>query len=190
MKIATLIWTGILAVLILGCTNRPTSSESQGTPAPDSTIVAVGGSTLAAFPLKALPLVDSTNFDNLAEVVAISAADIETLQLSDLDFAESGSFSARYRISLSDGIISLVITYWASDVEMHTYLVNYDSNMNRIDQLPISYDEIAEGYMQKQARIADANNIVVVSKNSASGEVIQTETKFKCLNDGTFVQAK
>lgn len=99
-------------------------------------------------------------------------------------------FTARYRLNLVEGIISLVVTYWASDVEMHTYLINYDSNMNRIDQMPISYDEIAEGYMQKHARITDANNIIVVSENRVSGELLRTETKYKCLQDGTFVENK
>jgi hypothetical protein len=190
MKISKHIAIGILAALGLGCTNRPSSSGSQEAPTSDSVTVTVNNPALTAFAEKSLPLVDSTNFDNLTDMGTMTPTEIQSLQLSEMDFAESSSFTARYRINLTNEIISLVVTYWASDVEMHTYLINYDSNMNRIDQLPISYDEIAESYIRKHARITDANNIIVVSENSASGEVVQTETKFRCLNDGTFVQTK
>lgn len=190
MKASTFIGMSILAALSLGCSNRTNSTGSQGERLLDSTTVAPSHTILAAFPVKTLPLVDSTNFDNLNEAKTMESADIETLQLSELDFAGSGMFTARYSVRISEGFVSLVVTYWASDVEMYTYLVNYDSNMNRIDQLPISYDEIAEGYMQKQAQIGDGNNIVVVSENRVSGELLRTETKYKCLEDGTFVENK
>lgn len=190
MKISTHIAIGIVAALGLGCSNRPSSSGSQEAPTSDSVTVTVNNPALTAFAEKSLPLVDSTNFDNLSEDATLATPEMEKLQLSELDFAGSGAFTARYRLNLVEGIISLVVTYWASDVEMHTYLINYDLNMNRIDQLPISYDEIAESYIRKHAQITDADNIIVVSENSASGEVVQTVTKFRCLNDGTFVQAK
>jgi hypothetical protein len=190
MKIANPILLGILVVLSLGCSSRQKEGNSQQVQDIVSASALEADSPFATFPERELPLVDSTNFDNLTNTATLPLTEVEKLQLTELDFAGSGLFSVNYRLKLVNGFQSLVVTYFASDVEMYTYLVNYDSGFRRIDELPIAYDEIAESYLRKYARVTDAQTIVVISQNSATGELVQTETKFKCLNDGTFEPAK
>ncbi len=124
------------------------------------------------FPLKNTPLIDSTNFDNIKEHYLLDANDIAELQLKELypniDKESSNyKFHASYKLNLGD-FNSIVINVFKGDHELESVLIIYDSDHKLIkvhqdndddkpsmNALVIAYDEIAEGWSRKIAKIND-----------------------------------
>ena len=121
--------------------------------------------SLSAIKTKALPLIDTTNFNNFKEENLYVKPEIIMLKLDKLypDFFKEGynyRAKASYRVNVSTNFHSIVITVLKGDHELESVLINYDLEGEIIDSKVISYDEIAEGAFQRNAKI-EKNKITV-----------------------------
>lgn len=115
---------------------------------------------------KKLPLKDSTNFDSFRRNQILSKKEIRELKL-DTKFKNITNFQLRYKVNLSDHFKSVVLTYERGEMELLTYLINYDENFKIIDVLNIAYDEIAESVISTRSTI-NKNKITVENINWAN----------------------
>ncbi len=122
------------------------------------------------FPLKKMPLVDSTNFDNIEKKNKLNSQDIKQLQLKQLypNIDNNGygyEFYPSYQLEFDD-FKSIVVNVFKGDHELESILISYDTN-NKLKQiyqgedsdklyinaLVIAYDEIAEGWSRTTTTI-------------------------------------
>lgn len=125
----------------------------------------------AKFPFREMPLIDSTNFDNIKKVNQLNTSDIEKLQLkelySDMDSENSNYvFYPSYKLDFGD-FKSIVVNVFKGEHELESVLIIYDSDgkliklSNSEDGKPLvnsvvlAYDEIAEGWSRKTSKIAN-----------------------------------
>jgi hypothetical protein len=139
--------------------------------------------------MRKAPLIDSTNFDSfIDEPYFFTKREVKTLQLEKIyqDYYTSENayrITPSYRIDLSEAYISLVITTFKSDNEMESVLVNYQKDGQLICHQVISYDEIAEGFIQTTSKI-DSQNITSTTIETWSGERNEIITKFQIDENG------
>lgn len=110
------------------------------------------------FKKKALPLIDSTNFDNFHQKNFLTREDVNVLQLTIIypNFFKVGyefRASPSYKITFSKAYYTLIFIFLKGDHEMESVLVNYDLNGKLIDFKVIAYDEIAEGWSRIESKI-------------------------------------
>lgn len=122
-----------------------------------------------SLPLKQTPVVDTTNIDNIKEVNKFNGEDIEVLQLSKIypNIDKAGhnyKIQPAYKLILSDEFYTIILNVFKGDHELESILIIYDSDYklsqyyNEEDKLTtnslvIAYDEIAEGWSRKHAKI-------------------------------------
>lgn len=147
-------------------------------------------SFLSDYPYKALPLIDSTNFNNVNSTKDLTAQQKDFLHLDTIlgenysDILQSPQIS--YRINLSENFSTVVITYELGEHELFSTLINYDTNFKPIAWKDIAYDEIAEGLIRKQSKIY--KDSIVISQISYFDEVPDTTfTRFKLDKNGSIV---
>lgn len=124
----------------------------------------------AKFPLKKMPFVDSTNFDNMILKNKLSINEIKKLQLQELYpdlLKEDRDFNAypSYQLDLkNDQLQCIAVLVTKADHEIETVLVVYENeklmkyygNSHEkplINSLVVSYDEIAEGWSRITSEI-------------------------------------
>lgn len=112
-----------------------------------------------SLPLRQLPIIDSTSFDNIKVNKEFNTEQLKSLQIDGIypNFYEEKSLfkiSPSYKINLSKEFYTIVINVFKGEHELETVLINYDiSNENLIDFKIIAYDEIAEGWSRKFSEI-------------------------------------
>ncbi|WP_418502332.1 hypothetical protein [Flagellimonas sp.] len=109
---------------------------------------------------KALPYIDTTNFDHFIDEGDIKSVNAQALSIERIypDFYTEGSkYQAMdsYKVELSPNFHTVVVTFKKGDHEMESTLVNYDLEGNIIDHQLIAYDEIAEGMSRMESRISE-----------------------------------
>ncbi len=123
------------------------------------------------FPLREMPLVDSTGFDNYSRKNRLTRKEIKQLQLQDLypKLLVYGSYYEAYpsyQLNLANAKKSIVVTILKGQHEMESVLIIYneedklikfhsDNNYDKpvVNALVISYDEIAEGWSRTTSTI-------------------------------------
>jgi len=140
-------------------------------------------------PLKSTPVRDTTNFDNIKEVKELNLEEIKLLELSKVypNIEKEGNsykFLPSYKLKLSDEFYSIVFNVFKGDSELESILIIYDSD-HKLSQysneegklttnsLVIAYDEIAEGWSRKHAKIEQQFIMVI---DVFYGETTQIDT--------------
>jgi len=161
---------------------------------------------------KTIPLIDSTNFNNLKSTDFYNAKQLKALQVkriypkidNKIKFEstnkdgkppytyymtkEDFKVAASYKIKFSKDFHSIVLTVLKGDHEMESVLINYDLNGGIIDFKIISYDEIAEGAVNKYSKIE--NNIITIIDEVYFDEKQVDTTKFHINRNGEINQIK
>lgn len=114
-------------------------------------------SFLNNYPIKELPLIDSTSFSNHMEGLLLSKEQQNLLGLSNVFGEALNNTDARVGVSylpkISDNFKSVVYYLYSSNTELTSVLVNYDDNYKVINTQMIAYDEIADGLLKSTAMI-------------------------------------
>jgi len=142
-----------------------------------------------SLPLKSLPVIDTTNFDNIKEINEFGAQQIKTLQLDKIypDIDKEGysyTFMPSYTLKLSDQFYTIVLNVYKGDHELESILINYDlekrlsqyyneDGVLKTNSLVIAYDEIAEGWSRKHAKIEQQSVTII---DEFYGDPIQIDT--------------
>lgn len=134
--------------------------------------------------LQNFPKVDSTNFNNFKEENKLTDAQIAKLHLNEIN-PDAEHFYTRYKLSFSKNFETLAVTA-TSEMEMKTYLINYDKDFKLKDHLQIAYDEIAESWMWTIAKIE--SNKIQIEEHNASGQQDEVTKETYLVKDGKFIK--
>lgn len=185
MKKYILYISATLAIL-LSCKEKPTQDQvtvqSQSKNQPEKQLPITN--LFPVIPLENLPKVDSTNFDNFKQKNKLTDAQIEKLYLKKVN-PNAESFYTRYKLSLSKDFETLAVTA-TSEMEMTTYIINYDKDYTILDYLPIAYDEIAESWLWTTAIIN--KTAITVDGHNSSGEEDELTKETYHLKNNKFVK--
>ncbi len=157
-----------------------------------------------SLPLKNLPVLDTTNFDNIKEINEFNAEEIKILQLDKMypDIGKDGHtyiFMPSYKLALSDEFYTIILNVYKGDHELESILINYDldhtlsqyynqKGVLTTNSLVIAYDEIAEGWSRKHAKIEQQSVTII---DEFYGDPIQIDTtKFQITRSGEIHQIK
>ncbi len=113
---------------------------------------------VADFPVKTVPLLETTNFDSFIEPEDYKNIDAKALMLEKIYpeyYDENYMFKAinAYRLELFKDIKTVVVTVTKGEHEMETVLINYKENGNIISSQIVAYDEIAESMSRIESKI-------------------------------------
>ncbi|TJZ61509.1 hypothetical protein FAZ15_09980 [Sphingobacterium olei] len=130
---------------------------------------------LARLPVRDLPIMDSTSFDNFEKYGIRDNGFLKRIKF-DPRRKEANNFRLNYKIPLSENFTSVVISYQCGEHELFTTLITINKDNKIIDKLEIAYDEIAESAFGKTSKI-EKDKIMVTSSNWMSEvPVFETET--------------
>lgn len=135
------------------------------------------------YSIKALPLTDSTNFDNYKDATTLTNEQSTLLKLEKIEPDKDVTFRINYRLDFSPKFKSLVVSYYPNEQELFTVLINYTNSFDIVDFKTISYDEIAEGFIKTKSLISK-DKIEVTQKDESSGRPEIKTTRFEIKKDG------
>ena len=145
-----------ICISLAACTEKSSKTE---TPEPTIRETLKKNDLLSFVPFKALPLTDSTSFDDFEGKDPFSQDLVKKLHLKEIEEGNK-QFFARYRVALSEGIDAVVVTSMA-EFEMKTFLVTYNKeDYTVIDNLEIAYDEIAESAFSARGTISKTQAVI------------------------------
>ncbi|KAB1153998.1 hypothetical protein F7018_16060 [Tenacibaculum aiptasiae] len=131
-------------------------------------------SFVSEYPVKQLPLIDSTNFDNHVEGKLLNKEEQKLLKLPSIFEDQLDNEKAKIGISylpkISDNFQSVVFYFYPNNNEVISMLVNYDKDFTIINSQVLAYDEITDGILKTTSKI-DKNRIVLteyVSENPST----------------------
>lgn len=135
------------------------------------------------YPVKQLPLIDSTNFDNHVEGKLLSKEEQKLLKLPSVFVDQLNDEKVKIGISylpkISDNFQSVVFYFYPNNTEVISMLVNYDKNFTIINSQVLAYDEISEGMLKTTSKL-DKNRIELTEYISESPSTLY----FKISNNG------
>ena len=135
------------------------------------------------YPVKQLPLIDSTNFSNHVEGKLLSKEEQKLLKLPSIFEDQLNNEKAKIGISylpkISDDFQSVVFYFYPNNVEVISMLVNYDKDFTIINSQVLAYDEITDGMLKTTSKL-DKNRIELTEYISDNPSTLY----FKILNDG------
>lgn len=188
----------VISTVLFSCKDS-SSKESQDSTKTDKSvdkeISATAGNTrseqysfLSEYLDKPLPLIDSTNFNNIKATKELTVQQTELLHLDKIlgenysDVIQSIQIS--YRLNLSDNFSTIVMSYELGEHELLSTLINYDDDFKPIAWKEIAYDEIAEGLIRKQGNLY--KDSIIVGRINYFDEVPDTTfTRFKIGENGS-----
>ncbi|WP_299161204.1 hypothetical protein [uncultured Tenacibaculum sp.] len=139
------------------------------------------------YPVKQLPLIDSTNFDNHVEGKLLSKEEQKLLKLPSVFIDQLNDEKAKIGISylpkISDNFQSVVFYFYPNNTEVISMLVNYDKNFTIINSQVLAYDEIAEGMLKTTSKL-DKNRIELTEYISENPSTLY----FKISNNGDIIR--
>ena len=139
------------------------------------------------YPVKQLPLIDSTNFDNHVEGKLLSKEEQKLLKLPSIFEDQLNDEKAKIGISylpkISDNFQSIVFYFYPNSTEVISMLVNYDKDFTIINSQVLAYDEITEGMLKTTSKL-DKNSIELTEYISEN----PTTLHFKISNDGNITR--
>jgi len=114
-------------------------------------------SFLDDYPVKNIPLVDSTSFSNHIEGKLLNKKEQKLLGLLNVFGEELNSENAKVGVSylpiISDNFKSVVYYLYSNSTQLTCALVNYNLDFNIISSQLVSSDEIADGLLRSKATI-------------------------------------
>ncbi|MBA6156026.1 hypothetical protein H3Z83_05770 [Tenacibaculum sp. S7007] len=135
------------------------------------------------YPVKQLPLIDSTNFSNHVEGKLLSKEEQKLLKLPSIFEDQLNNEKAKIGISylpkISDNFQSVVFYFYPNNVEIISMLVNYDKDFTIINSQVLAYDEITDGMLKTTSKL-DKNRIELTEYISDNPSTLY----FKISNDG------
>jgi hypothetical protein len=135
------------------------------------------------YSVRALPLTDSTSFDNYKVSTTLTNEQSKLLKLDKVMPDKDVTFRINYRLNLSPNFKSLVVCYYPNEQELFTVLINYTNSFDIVDFKTIAYDEIAEGFIKTKSLISK-DKIEVTQRDDSSGRPEIKTTKFEIKKDG------
>ena len=135
------------------------------------------------YSVRALPLTDSTNFDNYKGATTLTNEQSKLLKLEKIEPDKDVTFRINYRLNLSPNFKSLVVSYYPNEQELFTVLINYTNSFDIVDFKTIAYDEIAESFIKTKSLISK-DKIEVIQRDESSGRPEIKTTKFEIKKDG------
>ncbi len=139
------------------------------------------------YPIKQLPLIDSTNFSNHVEGKLLSKEEQKLLKLPSIFEDQLNNEKAKIGISylpkISDNFQSVVFYFYPNNVEVISMLVNYDKDFSIINSQVLAYDEITDGMLKTTSKL-DKNRIELTEYISDNPSTLY----FKISNDGNIVR--
>jgi hypothetical protein len=135
------------------------------------------------YSVRALPLTDSTSFDNYKVSTTLTNEQSKLLKLDKIMPDKDVTFRINYRLNLSPNFKSLVVCYYPNEQELFTVLINYTNSFDIVDFKTIAYDEIAEGFIKTKSLISK-DKIEVTQRDDSSGRPEIKTTKFEIKKDG------
>ena len=135
------------------------------------------------YPVKQLPLIDSTNFDNHVEGKLLSKEEQKLLKLPSVFIDQLNDEKVKIGISylpkISDNFQSVVFYFYPNNTEVISMLVNYDKDFTIINSQVLAYDEISEGMLKTTSKL-DKNRIELTEYISENPSTLY----FKISNNG------
>ncbi len=135
------------------------------------------------YPVKHLPLIDSTNFSNHVEGKLLSKEEQKLLKLPSVFEDQLNDEKAKIGISylpkISDEFQSIVFYFYPNSKEVISMLVNYDKNFSIINSQVLAYDEIIDGMLKTTSKL-DKNKIELTEYISENPSTLY----FKISNNG------
>lgn len=104
-----------------------------------------------------LPYECNTTFDNFRKGEYLTEKEFDLLDLWEV-FTEGFSYdtySATHKIKGEGDFEMITVAYEEGEHELSTYLVTYDLDGNYISNVRLSYDDIAEGFLQISAVVEE-----------------------------------
>jgi hypothetical protein len=135
-----------------------------------------------SFPLKSIPVVDSTNFDNVERLSVLKNDDLKELKLDKL-FSDGSNFKINSRYNLSPDYKTISVTFNKGEMEVFTELLNFTNQGELIDHTEIAYDEIAESAFRKWSEISK-DKIILTDTNYLEEPAKIEKHQFKILPTG------
>ncbi|WP_299106624.1 hypothetical protein [uncultured Tenacibaculum sp.] len=139
------------------------------------------------YPVKSLPLVDSTNFSNHVEGKLLNKQEQALLKLPSIFEDQLNNEKAKIGISylpkISDNFQSLVYYFYPNNTEVISILVNYDKDFTIINSQILAYDEITDGILKTTSKL-DKNSIELTEYVSDNPSTLH----FKILDNGDIIR--
>ena len=114
-------------------------------------------SFLDDYPVKNIPIVDSTSFSNHIEGKLLNKEEQKILGLLNVFGEELNSENAKVGVSylpiISENFKSVVYYLYSNNTQLTCALVNYNLDFNIISSQLVSSDEIADGLLRSKATI-------------------------------------
>lgn len=135
------------------------------------------------YPVKNLPLIDSTNFSNHVEGKLLNKQEQALLKLPSIFEEQLNNEKAKIGISylpqISDNFQSVVFYFYPNNTEVISILVNYDEKFSIINSQILAYDEITDGILKTTSKL-DKNKIELTEFVSDNPSTLY----FKILENG------
>jgi len=140
-------------------------------------------SFLSKYPVKDLPVIDSTNFSNHVEGKLLNKKQQLKLGLDTIFGEQIDDKNCKIGISylpkISEDFTSIVYYSYSNNTELTSILVNYNKEFKIINNQMVAYDEIADGVLKSTAMIYK-DKIVLKEFVSENASII----KFDILQNG------
>jgi len=143
-------------------------------------------SFLNKFPIKEIPVSDSTNLDNFEYKDTLSNLQKRLLHIDKIIAPNGIDFitaSVNYQLRLSDKFKTFIISYSPVEYILNTVLANYDSNYNLIDFELIALDENFDNWSRVYSDIKE-NTIYVTATGYSTGEAIINKRVYSIESNG------
>jgi hypothetical protein len=189
MNRLTFIVLSTILILNFSCSENPKGLAKVDN-SQENTILTSDSTFMHNIPIKELPYLDSTNFLNSHLGDSLTQDQIQMLSLNKIDSGDEINFWINYRLNISTGFNSIVVSYMPDENELCTVLINYTKLNKIIDFDTIAYDEIAESCINIQSRILK-NSIEVKKTNYCSDDSDhpQVQTKLLMINTDGEIKA-
>ncbi|RKF02740.1 hypothetical protein C8N26_2729 [Tenacibaculum lutimaris] len=165
------------------------ADEIEAVAQPSEHVTTTFKEELLKLKLKTVPLVDSTSFDNLIDKGDYQNINTEALQLAKVyknweKLKSNYRIIDAYRLKLSKGFYTVMITALQSDEEIESKLINYDLEGNVIASEMVAYDSKTEDWMRTKSTI-ETDRITINYQYKVSKETgyvkIEPNGKFRML---------
>lgn len=146
-----------------------------------------------SLPLQNIPVIDTTNFDNIKKGKELNTEEIVLLELNKIypNIGKEGydfRIQPSYKIKLSTNFYTIILTVFKGDHELESVLINYNLQAKLITHKTIAYDEIAEGWSRKHSKI-EHNSITIIDEFYGDQKQIDT-IKFQINRNGDINKIK
>ncbi|MFC4636074.1 hypothetical protein ACFO3O_19345 [Dokdonia ponticola] len=216
MNKKTPIFLLIVTLIFTACTNKPKTTNEQTKVQKTETNELIETNQLKNdslvdfskiwenLPLKNVPVLDTTNFDNITDVKEFNKQEIKMLQLDKMypEIDKEGytfRFMPSYKLKLSDQFYTIVLNVYKGENELESILIHYDLEKRlsqyysedgalKTNSLVIAYDEIAEGWSRKHGKI-EQQFVTVIDEFYGNTTQIDT-TQFQITPNGDIHRIK